>query len=60
MVNSENLNIRNHQQKDPKLRLIVDYLENVDLPKDERKMRVGIRKIIVSSCKWDFIPHGTR
>ena len=38
----------------------MDYLENGNLPKDERKVRVGIGKIIVSSCEEDFIPHGIR
>ena len=38
-VSSDNVNIRNHQQKDPKLKLIMDYLENGDLPNDERKAR---------------------
>ena len=37
--NNENLSIRWHQQGDPKLKLIMDYLEDGDLPKDERKAR---------------------
>ena len=37
--NSEYINIRNHQQKDPELKLIMDYLEKGDLPKDEKKER---------------------
>ena len=38
-VSSDNMNIRNRQQKDPELKLIMDYLENGDLPNDERKAR---------------------
>ena len=33
------MNIRNRQQKDTELKLITDYLENGDLPNDERKAR---------------------
>ena len=36
-LSSDNVNIRNRQQKDPELKLIMDYLENGDLPNDERK-----------------------
>ena len=50
-VSSDNVNIRNRQQKDPELKLIMDYLENGDLPNDERKARVSMGKIIVSSCE---------
>ena len=38
-VSSDNVNIRNRQQKDPELKLIMDYLEDGDFPNDERKAR---------------------
>ena len=38
-VSRDNVNIRNSQNKDPELKLIMDYLENGDLPNDERKVR---------------------
>ena len=38
-VSNDNVNIRNRQQKDPELKLIMDYLENGDLPNDESKAR---------------------
>ena len=38
-LNSENMNIRDRQQKDPKLKLIMDYLEKGDLPKDDKNAR---------------------
>ena len=33
------MNIRNRQQKYPELKLTMNYLENGDLPNDERKAR---------------------
>ena len=38
-VSSDDVNIRNRQQKDPELKLIMDYLEKEDLPNEERKAR---------------------
>ena len=38
-LNSEYMNIRDRQQKDPELKLIMDYLEKGDLPKDDKKAR---------------------
>ena len=40
VVSSNNVvNIRNHQHNEPELKLIMDYLENGDLLKAERKAR---------------------
>ena len=33
------MNIRDCQQKDPELKLIMDYIEKVDLLKDDKKAR---------------------
>ena len=38
-VSSDDVNIRNRQQKDPELKLIMDYLKKGDLPNEERKAR---------------------
>ena len=38
-LNSEYMNIRDRQQNDPELKLIMDYLEKGDLPKDDKKAR---------------------
>ena len=37
--NNGNVSIRDRQWRDPEIKLIMDYLENGDLPKDERKAR---------------------